>query len=62
MFGDGYKGLPTFAPFDRILVTAGAAEIPNALLDQLAIGGRMVIPVGMDARNDFDCTNLCQRI
>jgi protein-L-isoaspartate(D-aspartate) O-methyltransferase len=50
VFGDGYKGLPAFAPFDRILVTAGAAEIPNALLDQLAIGGRMVIPVGKETQ------------
>ena len=46
VFGDGYKGLPDFAPFDRILVTAGATEVPKALLNQLAIGGRMVIPVG----------------
>ena len=46
VFGDGYKGLPEFAPFDRILVTAGATEIPKTLLNQLAIGGRMVIPVG----------------
>ncbi len=45
-YGDGYEGLPTFSPFDRILVTAGATEIPKKLLDQLAIGGRMVIPVG----------------
>ncbi len=45
-YGDGYEGLPTFAPFDRILVTAGANEIPEKLLGQLAIGGRMVIPVG----------------
>ncbi len=46
VFGDGYRGLQEFAPFDRILVTAGATEIPKALLNQLAIGGRMVIPVG----------------
>ncbi len=46
MFGDGYKGVPEEAPFDRIIVTAGAKEIPNKLLDQLAIGGIMVIPVG----------------
>lgn len=45
-FRDGYKGLPEFAPFDAILVTAGAMEIPQALKDQLAIGGRLVIPVG----------------
>ena len=46
VFGDGYKGLPEEAPFDGILVTAGAPEIPKALLSQLKIGGRMVIPVG----------------
>ncbi len=45
-YGDGYEGLPTFSPFDRILVTAGATEVPEKLLEQLAIGGRMVIPVG----------------
>ncbi len=45
-FGDGYEGLPTYAPFDRILVTAGAPEVPEKLLGQLALGGRMVIPVG----------------
>ncbi len=46
VFGDGYKGLPEEAPFDGILVTAGAPEIPKALLAQLKIGGRCVIPVG----------------
>ncbi len=45
-FGDGYNGLPAFAPFDKIIVTAGATEIPLALKQQLKIGGRMVIPVG----------------
>ncbi len=48
VFGDGYKGLPEEAPFDGILVTAGAPEIPKALLAQLSIGGRIVIPVGED--------------
>ena len=43
---DGYKGLPEYAPFDKILVTAGATEIPKALLEQLEIGGYLVIPVG----------------
>ncbi|GAB2776375.1 protein-L-isoaspartate(D-aspartate) O-methyltransferase [Salinimicrobium soli] len=45
-FGDGYKGLPEYAPFDRIIVTAGAPFVPKALLSQLKVGGRMVIPVG----------------
>ncbi|WP_313373372.1 protein-L-isoaspartate(D-aspartate) O-methyltransferase [Chishuiella sp.] len=45
-YGDGYKGLPSFAPFDKIIVTAGAPEIPKELLNQLKIGGIMVIPVG----------------
>ncbi len=43
---DGSKGLPEFAPFDRIIVTAGAVEVPAPLLEQLAIGGILVIPVG----------------
>lgn len=43
---DGYKGLPEFAPFDKILVTAAAKAIPQDLLDQLAVGGHLVIPVG----------------
>lgn len=45
-FGDGYKGLPNYAPFDSIIVTAGASAIPNALMAQLKIGGRLVIPLG----------------
>ena len=45
-YRDGYKGLPEFAPFDKIIVTAGANEIPQALKDQLKVGGKMVIPVG----------------
>ena len=45
-FGDGYKGIPSHAPFDKILVTCGAPEIPQLLISQLKIGGLMVIPVG----------------
>lgn len=44
-FGDGYKGLPAFAPFDKIIVTAGAPYIPQTLTDQLKPGGILVIPV-----------------
>ena len=43
---DGHYGLPDLAPFDGIMVTAGATHIPNELLQQMAVGGRMVIPVG----------------
>src|SRR5690606_12286177 len=44
-FGDGYKGLPNFAPFDSVIVTAGAPFIPKPLMAQLKIGGRLIIPV-----------------
>jgi protein-L-isoaspartate(D-aspartate) O-methyltransferase len=45
-YGDGYKGLPAFAPFDKIIITAGAPFIPNDLLSQLRVGGIIVIPLG----------------
>ena len=45
-FGDGSKGLSKFAPFDKIIVTAGAPTVPDALIDQLNVGGCLVIPVG----------------
>ncbi len=44
--GDGYRGLPDRAPFDGILVTAAPPEVPQALIDQLALGGRLVAPIG----------------
>lgn len=47
-YGDGYKGLPAFAPFDRILVTAAAPFIPEAFIEQLKPKGILVIPVGVD--------------
>lgn len=46
IYGDGYKGLPQFAPYDKIIVTAGAPYIPNDLLTQLKIGGILLIPLG----------------
>ncbi len=45
-YGDGYLGQPKHSPFDKIIITAGASEIPKELLKQLKIGGRMVVPVG----------------
>ena len=45
-YGDGYEGLPSYQPYDRILITAAAPEIPKLLLDQLAIGGILVVPEG----------------
>jgi protein-L-isoaspartate(D-aspartate) O-methyltransferase len=46
IFGDGYKGLPEIAPFDKIIVTAGAPFVPKLLLSQLKVGGKLLIPVG----------------
>jgi protein-L-isoaspartate(D-aspartate) O-methyltransferase len=46
VYGDGYKGLPKFAPFDKIIITCGAPFIPDDLVSQLKVGGRMVAPIG----------------
>jgi len=46
VYGDGYKGLPKFAPFDKIIITCGAPFIPEDLVAQLKVGGRMVAPIG----------------
>jgi len=50
IFGDGYEGAPSFAPFDKVIVTAAAPEIPKKLIEQLRVGGLMVIPVGEDGQ------------
>jgi protein-L-isoaspartate(D-aspartate) O-methyltransferase len=46
IFGDGYKGFPSYAPFDAVLVTCGAPFVPQELINQLKIGGKLVIPLG----------------
>ena len=48
-YGDGYKGWPEYAPFDMIMVTAAPENIPQPLIDQLAEGGRLIIPIGAPA-------------
>ena len=45
-YGDGYEGLPTYAPFDKVIITAAANEIPQKLIDQLKVNGKMVLPLG----------------
>ncbi len=60
-FKDGYKGLPEFAPFDKILVTAGASSIPEELKKQLKIGGIMVVPVGdSDVQRMYKITRIAE--
>lgn len=49
-FGDGYEGLPTYAPFDKVIITAAAPFIPPKLIEQLKVGGKMVIPVNEGAQ------------
>ena len=58
-YGDGYKGLEKFAPFDRIIITCGAPQIPESLIDQLKIGGRMVAPIG---DGDIQIMHLIEKI
>jgi protein-L-isoaspartate(D-aspartate) O-methyltransferase len=48
LYGDGYQGSPRFAPFDKIIITAGATTIPKVLLSQLKIGGTLLLPIGED--------------
>jgi protein-L-isoaspartate(D-aspartate) O-methyltransferase len=68
VYGDGYKGLPQYAPFDKIIVTAGAPYIPNDLLTQLSIGGILLIPIGegvsqeMNLLKKTSATNLDKQV
>ena len=58
-YGDGYKGLEQFAPFDKIIVTCGAPTIPEDLIQQLKVGGRMVAHIG---KGDVQVMNLIEKI
>lgn len=57
-FGDGHKGLGEFAPFDKIIVTAGAATVPPALKKQLKIGGVLIIPTGEGVQTMLQITRI----
>ena len=57
-FGDGSKGLPRHAPFDKIIVTAGAPVVPESLREQLAVGGVLVIPVGTEVQTMLKISRL----
>jgi len=57
---DGYRGLPVYGPYDRILVTAGAPEVPQKLLEQLTVGGILVIPVGTDKQQMLRITRITE--
>lgn len=57
-FGDGYKGNPQYGPYDGILITAAASEVPDALLQQLKTGGRLVLPLG---KSDFQVMTVVKR-
>jgi protein-L-isoaspartate(D-aspartate) O-methyltransferase len=52
-FGDGYKGCKTYAPFDKIIITAAPEALPEELLHQLVVGGIMVCPVGIEKEQDM---------
>ena len=59
VYGDGYKGMPNFAPFDKIIITCGAPFIPKDLVSQLKVGGRMVAPIGV---GDIQVMHLIEKI
>ena len=60
IFGDGYEGAPAFAPFDKVIVTAAAPEIPKKLIEQLRVGGLMVVPVGENGQTMLKITKISE--
>lgn len=52
-FGDGFEGVPAYAPYDKIIITAASPELPKKLLQQLAIGGKMIVPFGTETNCDM---------
>ena len=60
LFRDGSKGLPEYAPYDKIIVTAGAPVVPEPLKEQLAIGGILVIPVGEEVQYMYKITRVSE--
>lgn len=62
-YGDGYKGKPSYGPFDKIIVTAGAPFIPEALKEQLKIGGILVIPIGnSESQTMYSIVRLSEKV
>ncbi|MBR5777219.1 MAG: protein-L-isoaspartate(D-aspartate) O-methyltransferase [Bacteroidales bacterium] len=59
-FGDGYKGLPAYGPFDKVIVTCGAPEVPTAIVEQMKVGGIMVIPLGSEVQEMKLLTKISQ--
>ena len=61
LYGDGFAGAPRFAPYDKIIVTAGAVDLPVGLFAQLKIGGKMVIPIGQEAQKMYSITKIDEK-
>jgi len=60
-FGDGYKGLPIYSPFDKIIITCGAKTIPDDLISQMKLGGVLVIPIGDNTQTMYRITKISEK-
>ncbi|MFA6200718.1 MAG: protein-L-isoaspartate(D-aspartate) O-methyltransferase [Bacteroidales bacterium] len=60
-FGDGYKGLPIYSPFDKIIITCGAKTIPDDLISQMKLGGVLVIPIGDKTQTMYRITKISEK-